>query len=79
MSRLIFESEYLNVEELILENSNFQKMISDNIITDIEKKEQSDRVISILNQLDEICSDEEIELIKKLLAEMCVLVAINQM
>ena len=79
MSRLIFNSEYLNVEELILENSNFQKMISDNIITDIEKKEQSDRVISILNQLDEICSDEEIELIKKLLAEMCVLVAINQM
>lgn len=79
MSRLIFNSEYLNVEELILENSNFQKMISDNIITDIEKKEQSDRVIGILNQLDEICSDEEIELIKKLLAEMCVLVAINQM
>lgn len=79
MSRLIFDSEYLNVEELILENSNFQKMISDNIITDIEKKEQSDRVIGILNQLDEICSDEEIELIKKLLAELCVLVAINRM
>ncbi len=79
MSRLISDSEYLNVEELILENSNFQKMISDNKITDEEKKEQSDRVISILNQLDEICSDEEIELIKKLLAEMCVLVAINRM
>ncbi|MBE6310987.1 MAG: hypothetical protein E7080_08050 [Bacteroidales bacterium] len=79
MSRLIFDSEYLNVEELILENSNFQKMISDNKITDDEKKDQSDRVIGILNQLDEICSDEEIELIKKLLAELCVLVAINRM
>lgn len=79
MSRLIFDSEYLNVEELILENSNFQKMISDNIITDEEKKEQSDRVIEVLNRLDEICSDEEIELIKKLLAELCVLVAINRM
>lgn len=79
MSRLILDSEYLNVEELILKNSNFQKMISDNKITESEKKEQSDRVIDILNQLDEICSDEEIELIKKLLAELCVLVAINQM
>lgn len=78
MGRLMFDSEYLNVQELILANSNFQKMISDNKITDEEKKEQSDRVIDILNQLDEICSDEEIELIKKLLAEMCVLVAINQ-
>ena len=64
---------------MILENSNFQKMISDNKITDDEKKDQSDRVIGILNQLDEICSDEEIELIKKLLAELCVLVAINRM
>lgn len=79
MNRLVFDSEYLNVENLILENTNFQKIISDNIITDEEKKEQSDRVIEILNQLDKICSDEEIELIKKLLAEMCVLVAINKM
>lgn len=77
MKNLVDENGFLNVEDLIMNSPSFQKIMEDNTITEEEIQTQSDLVISLLTQLEATCSDEQKELLRKLLAELCVLVGVN--
>lgn len=77
MKNLVDENGFLNVEDLIMNSSSFQKMMEDNTITEEEIQTQSDLVISLLTQLESTCSEEQKELLRRLLAEVCVLVGVN--
>jgi hypothetical protein len=77
MKNLVDENGFLNVEDLIMNSPSFQKIMEDNTITEEELQAQSDLVISLLTQLEATCSDEQKELLRKLLAELCVLVGVN--
>lgn len=77
MKNLVDENGFLNVEDLIMNSSSFQKMMEDSTITEEEIQTQSDLVISLLTQLESTCSEEQKELLRKLLAEVCVLVGVN--
>ena len=77
MKNLVDENGFLNVEDLIMNSSSFQKMMEDNAITEEEIQTQSDLVISLLTQLESTCSEEQKELLRRLLAEVCVLVGVN--
>ena len=77
MKNLVDEIGFLNVEDLIMNSPSFQKMMEDNTITEEEIQTQSDLVISLLTQLESTCSEEQKELLRRLLAEVCVLVGVN--
>ena len=77
MKNLVDENGFLNVEDLIMNSSSFQKIMEDSTITEEEIQTQSDLVISLLTQLESTCSEEQKELLRKLLAEVCVLVVVN--
>lgn len=77
MKNLVDENGFLNVEDLIMDSPSFQKMMEDNTITEEEIQTQSDLVISLLTQLESTCSEEQKELLRRLLAEVCVLVGVN--
>lgn len=71
------ETGSLNIEELIMKQSSFKKIMEDGIVTEEELEEQSGRVIDILKRLEVKCNDEQKELLLELLAEISVLIAIN--
>ena len=77
MKNLVDENGFLNVEDLIMNSPSFQKIMEDNTITEEEIQTQSDLVISLLTQLEATCSEEQKELLRRLLAEVCVLVGVN--
>ena len=77
MKNLVDENGFLNVEDLIMNSPSFQKIMEDNTITEEEIQTQSDLVISLLTQLESTCSEEQKELLRRLLAELCVLVGVN--
>ena len=77
MKNLVDENGFLNVEDLIMNSPSFQKIMEDNTITEEEIQTQSDLVISLLTQLEATCSEEQKELLRRLLAELCVLVGVN--
>ena len=68
----------LNIDELIVEQPSFIKIMEDDVVTEAELQEQSKRVESILKDIEQTASPETIEKVRHLLAEVSVLVAINQ-
>lgn len=68
----------LNIDDLIVEQPSFIKIMEDGVVTEEELQEQSKRVESILKDIEQTASPETIEKVRHLLAEVSVLVAINQ-
>lgn len=68
----------LNIDELIVEQPSFIKIMEDGVVTEEELLEQSQRVEGILKDIEQTASPEVIEKVRHLLAEISVLVAINQ-
>lgn len=68
----------LNIDELIVEQPSFIKIMEDGVVTEEELQEQSKRVESILKDIEQTSSPEIVEKVRHLLAEVSVLVAINQ-
>ena len=68
----------LNIDEAVAENPSFKKIMEDGIVTDEELKEQSDKVLAILRNIEQKHTDEELKEIKELLTESSVLYAIYQ-
>ena len=74
-----FEGEgILNIDDLILEQPSFQRIMEDGIVTEEELKEQSQRVIACLKTFEKAASPEQIDQVRELLAEISVLVATRQ-
>lgn len=77
MKTFFDESGGLNIDELILQQPSFQKIMEDGIVTEEELAEQKDRVIAILKKLEQNSTSEQIDQIRELLAEISVLVAVQ--
>lgn len=78
MKTFFEEEDVLNIDELIMNQPSFQKIMEDGVVTDAEIKEQGERVIASLKEIEKIASPEVIDKVRELLAEISVLAAINQ-
>ena len=77
MKTFFDESGGLNIDDLILEQPSFQKIMEDGIVTEEEIAKQKDRVIAILKNLEQNSTSEQIDQIRELLAEISVLIAVQ--
>lgn len=64
------------IEEMITQEASFQKIMADGIVTAEELREQSCRVIDLLDEVESRFRDEDLKLIQQLFAETNVLSAI---
>ena len=69
------EDGYLNIDELIIEQPSFLKMIDDGVVTEDELQDQSRRVVACLRSFEATATEEQIDCVRELLAEVSVLVA----
>lgn len=70
------EKGILNIDELIMNNASFKKIMEDGIVTEEEIKEQSDKVVALLHDMEKKYSEEQLNEIKELLVESGVLYAV---
>lgn len=77
MNTFFDESGTLNIDDLILQQPSFQKIMEDGIVTDEELTEQRERVIALLKKLEQSLSPDQIDQVRELLAEISVLVAVR--
>ena len=73
------EKGILNIDEWVANNDSFKKIMEDGIVTDEEVKAQSDKVISMLKEIEAKYTEAQLAEIKKLLAETSVLYAVYQL
>lgn len=74
---MIFNKQgFIDIDEMIAQEPSFQKIMQDGIVTDDELQQQSERVISLLHEVENRLSEEEQQLVKRLFAETNVLSAI---
>lgn len=66
----------LNIDEMVASNASFKNIMEDGIVTEEEVKAQSDKVITILHNMEAKYSNEQLAEIKELLVETGVLYAI---
>ena len=77
MEKLFDKNGYLNVEDLIMRSESFQRIVEDDIITEKEAQEQAERVAELLKEMEATCTPEQVDLLRRLMAELCVLVSVN--
>ena len=77
MSTFFDESGALNIDDLILQQPSFKKIMEDGVVTDEELAEQKERVIALLKKLEQNSTPEQIDQVRELLAEISVLVAVG--
>lgn len=73
------EKGILNIDEWVANNDSFKKIMEDGIVTDEEVKDQSDKVVSMLKEIEAKYTEAQLAEIKKLLAETSVLYAVYQL
>ena len=73
---LFNEQGFIDIDEMIAQEPSFQKIMQDGIVTDDELRLQSERVISLLHEVENRLSEDNQLLVKKLFAETNVLSAI---
>lgn len=77
MNTFFDESGGLNIDDLILQQPSFQKIMEDGIVTEEELLEQKERVIALLKEFEQNSTPEQIDQVRELLAEISVLIAIQ--
>lgn len=77
MNTFFDESGGLNIDDLILQQPSFQKIMEDGIVTEEELAEQKDRVIALLKKFEQNSTPEQIDQVRELLAEISVLIAVR--
>ena len=70
------ENGILNIDEMLVNNASFKKIMEDGVVTEEEITAQSEKVIAILHEIEKKYSEEQIEEIKSMLAESSVLFAV---
>ena len=77
MNNFFEEDGILNIDDLIMEQPSFQKIVEDGIVTEEELQEQSSRVVASLKKFERSASPEQIDQVREILAEVSVLVAVR--
>ena len=70
------EEGILNIDEMVVNNASFKSIMEDGVITEEEIKTQSDKVVSLLHDMETKYSEEQLAEIKNLLVESSVLYAV---
>ncbi len=70
------EDGILNIDEMVVNNVSFKNIMEDGVITEEEVKNQSDKVIALLRNLELKYNENQIAEIKNLLVETSVLYAV---
>ena len=72
------EQGMLNLDEAVMNQPTFKKIMEDGIVTEQEIKEQSERIVSILKSMEKNYTEEQQREIKVLLVETGVLFTTSQ-
>lgn len=75
MNTFFDEAGSLNLDELILNQPSFKKIMEDGFVTEAELIEQGQCVTNLLKQMEQTLSPSQIDQVRELLAEISVLVA----
>lgn len=67
------EQGFIDIDEMIAQEPSFQKIMADGIVTSDELREQTDRVINLLHDVETRLNEEDQLLVKRLFAETNVL------
>ena len=67
------ETDVLLIDEYIVEMDSYKRIVEDGKITDTELLEQTERVVTLLRQLEEALSPEAKDLATEAFGEMAVL------
>ena len=67
------EQGFIDIDEMIIQEPSFQKIMEDGVVTSDELSEQTARVISLLREVETLLSEEDQLLVKRLFAETNVL------
>lgn len=70
------EEGILNIDEMVVNNASFKNIMEDGVITEEEIKAQSDKVVSLLHNMEVKYNEEQLAEIKNLLVESSVLYAV---
>lgn len=70
------EKGILNIDELVVNNASFKKIMEDGVVTEEEIKAQSDKVVALLHDMEKKYSEAELKEVKELLVESSVLYAV---
>lgn len=70
------EEGILNIDEMVVDNASFKKIMEDGVITEEEIKTQSDKVVALLHNMESKFSEEQLAEVKTLLVETSVLYAV---
>ncbi len=70
------ENGILNIDETVVNNESFRKIMEDSVVTEEEVKGQSEKVIALLHKMEETCTEEQLLEIRSLLTEWSVLYAV---
>ena len=70
------EDGILNIDEMVINNASFKAIMEDEVITEEEIKVQSEKVIDLLQKMEQKYNSEQLEEIKQLLVETSVLYAV---
>ena len=69
------ENGILNIDELVVNSASFKKIMEDGVITESELKEHSEKVLMILQAMEQKYPKEQLLEIKELLIESAVMYA----
>lgn len=67
---------FLNIDEIVANNSSFKNIMEDGIVTEEEIKVQAEKVVTMLHEMETKYNEEQLTDIKKLLVESSVLYAV---
>ena len=70
------EEGILNIDEMVVNNASFKTIMEDGVINEDEIKAQSDKVVTMLRNMETKYSEEQLADIKSLLVESSVLYAV---
>lgn len=74
MNTFFDASGALNLDDLIMNQPSFQRIMADGVVTEEEIEEQGQRVKQLLLEMEQSLSPEHIDQVRKLLAEVSVLI-----
>ncbi len=73
------EQELLNLDELVLKNESFKRIMADEKVTDKELYEQARKTLNLLREVDTALNSNQKQLVKELLSELSVLFTIHNL
>lgn len=62
--------DILDLESVMMNNVSLKKILEDGVVTEEEVREQSEKVTAIAENLQQICTEEQLKMIQALIAEM---------